>query len=188
MTDKETKPVLLLAAWFCLALAGGVGRWFHDFSAAGIAIMVWTLTGLALLACWKISEVRAWAQMVDLKWLIALHLTRFVGFYFLVLAGRGELPSGFARPAAVGDIAVALLALVLVAIPLLREMRAVVLTWDLFGLLDILFVVFNALRFGRRDLESMLPLRVLPLSLLPTFLVPLIIVSHVLIFLRMRKR
>jgi hypothetical protein len=169
-------------------LAGGIGGWFQNFSAAGIALTVWTLTALALLACWKISEVRAWAIMVDLKWLIALHITRFVGFYFLILAGRGELPSGFARPAGVGDIAVAVLALLLVAIPFLRGMRAVVLTWNVFGLLDILFVAFSALHFGRRDLESMLPLRVLPLSLLPTFLVPLIIAAHVLIFVRMRKR
>lgn len=53
------------------------------------------------------------------------------------------------------------------------------------GFVDIIFVVFSALRFGLRDWQSMHPLRELPLSLLPTFLVPLIIVSHVLIFVRL---
>lgn len=178
----------MLLAWLCLALAGGVGGWFHNFSAAGVALTVWTLTVMALFACWKISSVRAWTLTVDLKWLIALHLTRFVGFYFLVLASRGVLPSGFARPAGLGDVLVAALALVLIAAPLVRGMRIVVLLWNALGLLDILFVVSSALRFGLRDLDSMLPLRVLPLSLLPTFLVPLIIVSHVVIFVRLRKR
>jgi hypothetical protein len=53
------------------------------------------------------------------------------------------------------------------------------------GFVDIIFVVFSALRFGLRDWQSMHALRELPLSLLPTFLVPLIIVSHVLIFVRL---
>ena len=178
----------MLPAWLCLALAGGVGGWLHNFSAAGVAITIWTLTVIVLFACWKISSVRAWTMTIDLKWLIGLHLSRFVGFYFLTLASRGELPSGFARPAGLGDIVVAALALVLITVPLLRGMRMLVLAWNAIGLLDILFVVSSALRFGLRDLDSMLPLRVLPLSLLPTFLVPLIIVSHVLIFVRMRKR
>lgn len=186
--NERTRPVLLLSAWFCLVLAGGVGGWFRDFSAVGVAITVGMLTAAVLIACWRVSYLRECILVVDLKWLITLHLTRFVGFYFLLLANWGELPSGFAQPAGFGDIAVATLAMFLVASPFLREMRAVVQTWNVFGLLDILFVVFNALRFGRRDLESMLPLRVLPLSLLPTFLVPLIIASHVLIFVRVRRR
>jgi hypothetical protein len=58
------------------------------------------------------------------------------------------------------------------------------LLWNAFGLIEIAFVVFSALRFGLKDWQSMAPLRELPLSLLPTFLVPLIITSHVLIFIR----
>jgi hypothetical protein len=185
---EETKPVLLvLAAWFCVALAGGIGGWFQNFGAAGVAIMVWLLTALALLLAWRVWVVHTWALTVDMKWLIALHLTRFVGIYFLLLASRGELSSAFARPAGWSDIAVASLALLLTVIPLLRNSRELLLVWNVFGLIDILFVVSSALHFGRIDLDSMLPLRVLPLSLLPTFFVPLIIASHVLIFVRLRR-
>jgi hypothetical protein len=184
---KEARPIVVLLAWFCLALAGGIGGWLQNFSAVGVAVTVWTLAAITLFACWRITVVRAWVLTIDVKWLIALHLTRFVGLYFLALAARGELPSGFARPAGLGDIAVATFASLLVSLPRLRKSRKVVLGWNALGLLDILFVVSSALRFGLRDLDSMLPLRVLPLNLLPTFLVPLIIVSHVLIFVRMRK-
>jgi hypothetical protein len=185
---KERQPIVILLAWFCLALAGGVGDWFRNFSAIGVALTVWMLAGMVLFAAWRIPIVRAWIRSLDLQGLIALHLVRFVGFYFLVLANRGELLPGFARPAGLGDIAVASLALFLVASSRLRNKRGLVLAWNTFGLLDILFVVSSALRFGLRDLESMLPLRVLPLSFLPTFFVPLIIASHVLIFLRVRNR
>jgi hypothetical protein len=61
-------------------------------------------------------------------------------------------------------------------------LTAALLTWNTLGLIDIVFVVFSARRFGLQDWQSMRALRELPLSLLPTFLVPLIVASHVLIF------
>jgi hypothetical protein len=61
------------------------------------------------------------------------------------------------------------------------------LIWNTFGLIDIVLVVFSALRFGLKDWQAMHVLRDLPLSLLPTFLVPLIIASHVLIFVRLTR-
>lgn len=72
----------VLAAWLCFALAVGVAGWFQPASAPVVALTVWTLTALVLLACWKIDPIRAWAAAVDLRWLVLLHTTRFVGFYF----------------------------------------------------------------------------------------------------------
>ena len=63
--------------------------------------------------------------------------------------------------------------------------KTVLLSWNTLGLIDIVFVVSSALRFGLKDWQSMHALRELPLILLPTFLVPLIIASHVLIFVRL---
>jgi hypothetical protein len=93
------------------------------------------------------------------------------------------LPSEFAVPAGIGDIATAAFALLLLAFYGVRNPK-VLLAWNTFGLVDILFVVFTALRVGLADWHSMHRLREFPLGLLPTFLVPLIIVSHVLIFVR----
>ena len=186
---SSTKIVrVLLVLWFWLALIVGISGRFHDVSAPVVAATVWISTAFALLVCWKVPAFRSWASIVDLRWLIALHLTRFVGFYFLFLYQRGQLPEGFAVPAGIGDIIVALIAGMLLAISPSRQPRAILLLWNAFGLIDIVLVASSALRFGLKDWQSMAPLRELPLSLLPTFLVPLIIVSHVLIFVRLASR
>ena len=179
---------VLLVLWFCFALIVGISGRFRDASAPIVAATVWISTAVALFACWKLTAIRSWAAIVDLRWLIALHLTRFVGFYFLFLYQRGQLPEGFAVPAGIGDIIVALIAGMLLIISPSRRPREILLLWNAFGLIDIIFVAFSALRFGLKDWQSMEPLRELPLSLLPTFLVPVIIASHVLIFVRLGRR
>jgi hypothetical protein len=176
--------VIALPMWFCVAMIGGASGCFRMAIAPVVAATVWTLTALVLLACWKIRPVRDWAMTVGLERLLLLHLTRFVGIYFLVLCRRHELPEAFAAPAGLGDIAVATMAALLLAVPKFRGWRTLLLFWNTIGLIDIVFVVFTALRIGSKDWQSMAPLRELPLSLLPTFLVPLIITSHVLIFMR----
>jgi hypothetical protein len=174
-----------LLTWLAFALVIGSSGRFSYASPRQVAATVWMLTALALLACWKIRPVRDRAADIDVRWLIAVHLTRFVGIYFLVLAAHGGLPSGFARPAGIGDITIAAGAAIIL---LLRQAapKSLLFAWNALGLIDILFVVFAALRFGLRDSQSMTPVRELPLSLLPTFIVPLIITSHVVIFARLR--
>ncbi|HUE40530.1 MAG TPA: hypothetical protein VMO75_01240 [Chthoniobacterales bacterium] len=175
----------IFGAWFCFALALGVSGAFESAGALVVALIVWGLTALVLLACWKNLSFRNLAATVPLRWLIALHLVRFIGIFFLVLASYDRLPGGFAKPAGIGDIIVAIGAVALLAMPGLRSWIAVLRIWNFFGFIDILFVVFSALRFGLQDWTSMAALRQLPLSLLPTFFVPLILASHVLIFVRL---
>jgi hypothetical protein len=175
--------VLLLGAWLCLAAGVGVAGWLERANAPVIAGLIWTLTALTLLACWKVPLLHRWALTVELRWLVLLHLTRFVGFYFFLLCSRGELPFAFAAPAGWGDIVVASLAVLLLALSNARNW-GMLIVWNTIGLTDILFVVMTALRLGLEDRQSMHALREFPLSLLPTFLVPLIMTSHVLIFFR----
>jgi hypothetical protein len=174
---------LILGAWICIAAGAGVAGWLEKANAPIVAGIVWTLTALALLACWKVPTLQRWTMKVELRWLVLLHLTRFVGFYFFLLCGRGELPFAFAAPAGWGDISVAALAVLLLALSDARNWGMLII-WNTIGLTDILFVVMTALRLGLDNRQSMHALREFPLSLLPTFLVPLIIVSHVLIFFR----
>jgi hypothetical protein len=187
MKDNPNRVVILiLLGWLCFAV--GLSGGFHDATAPAVAATVWTLTALVLLACWKIGPIKAFALNVDLRWLVLFHVTRFfAGVYFLVLCQRGQLPYGFARPAGWGDIVVAVLALAVLGATRTHFAKTLFLTWNTLGLIDIIFVVFSALRFGLKDWQSMLALRELPLSLLPTFLVPLIIASHVLIFVRLAR-
>ena len=175
---------LVLLGWLCFAV--GLVGWFHNASAPAVAATVWMLTALALIACWKIGPIRVWALNVDLRWLVLFHLLRLVaGVYFLVLCQRATLPCAFAMRAGWGDIIVAVLTLAVVAAMRTEFAKTLLLIWNTTGLIDIIFVVFSALRFGLTDWQSMQALRELPLSLLPTFLVPLIIASHVLIFIRL---
>jgi hypothetical protein len=178
--------ILVLLGWLCFAV--GLSGWFYSANAPAVAATVWTLTALALFACWKISPIRVWALNVDLRWLVLFHVTRlFAGAYFLVLCEREQLPCGFARPAGWGDIVVAVLALGVVGAMRTQFAKTLLLIWNAIGLIDIVFVVFSALRFGLQGWQSMHALRELPLSLLPTFLVPLVIASHVLIFIRLAR-
>jgi hypothetical protein len=138
---------------------------------------------------WGLAEFRAWLAALDVRWLVALHLTRFVGAYFLYLYGQGQLPYAFAVPGGIGDIAVATLAAVLLVAGPPRDARRRLAygAWNVLGLADILFVVTTGGRLVTTAPESMVALTRLPLSLLPTFLVPLIIASHVLLGVRLAR-
>jgi hypothetical protein len=175
---------LVLLGWICFAL--GLAGWFQNASALAVVATVWTLTALVLLVCWKVRTIRACVLNIDLRWLVLLHLTRlFAGAYFLVLCQRSQLPCAFATPAGLGDIVIGVLAVAVVSAMHTQFAKTFLLSWNTLGLIDIVFVVSSALRFGLKDWQSMHALRELPLSLLPTFLVPLIIASHVLIFVRL---
>jgi hypothetical protein len=187
MKDNPNRVVtLILLGWLCFAV--GLASWFHNVSAYVVAATVWTLTALVLLGCWKITPVKVWALNINLRWLVLFHVTRLLaGAYLLVLCQSGQLSCGFAKPAGWGDMIVAILALAVVGAMRAQFAKTLLLIWNTLGLIDIIFVVSSALRFGLNDWQSMHALRELPLSLLPTFLVPLIIASHVLIFVRLAR-
>lgn len=174
------RALLVLTAWlvgaFAFTALGGLRLAPPPLPQAVLAALVVTLVLAAVVSC----SVRRWLATVPAEAVLVLHLSRFVGFYFLVLHGRGRLPHRFAVLGGWGDVAVATLALaLLLAPPRYRAARSPwLLGWNAVGLVDILFVVGTAARSALADPESMAPLTELPLGLLPTWLVPLIIVSH----------
>lgn len=177
---------LLGFVWFVAALAVGASGRLADLAPPRPQLLLVGLTIALVVAGLVVPSFREWLAELDLRAVIAIHLARFVGIYFLVLYGRGLLPFQFAVVGGWGDIAVAataLLWLVLADDPL--EHRSLLWIWNVAGALDIAFVVATAARMAMADPNSMGPLRTLPLSLLPTFLVPLIIASHALIFWRL---
>jgi hypothetical protein len=189
MSSGGRTVLFALIGWLSLALLIGLAGWFRAASAPAVAATVWGLTAIALFACFGVQSIRSWAKNVDLRWIVSFHFVRLVaGIYFLIDLRKGILSADFARPAAIGDIAVALLAIAMLAAFRTRIEKPALMGWNVFGLADIVFVVVLALRVGSRDWLSMAPLRELPLSLLPAFVVPLIIASHILIFVRLTAR
>jgi len=173
-----------LAAALGLGATGAIARWRPPTPQLVLA----GLTVVLLAAVVARPRFRHWLARLDLRWLVAVHLTRFVGFYFLLLYYRDRaLPRAFAVPGGWGDIVVATLALALLIAGGKLEVRPrLVGVWNALGLLDIVFVVATASRLALADPDSMNALLRLPLSLLVTFLVPIIIADHVVVFWRIR--
>ena len=185
---RSGKIAIVGGVWFALALLLGASKILSRAPVPVIPAILWTLVAIILLAFWWSASFRARATSIDMRSLVAVHLTRFVGIYFLVLHDRGLLPWAFAVPGGWGDIAVAVAAFAVFALVPPRGKAAwqVYLLWNMLGLADILLVVATAARLALADRDSMIAITHLPLSLLPTFLVPIIISTHVIMLVRLR--
>src|SRR2546423_6577970 len=139
------KFLLIGVLWLIAAIVLGLSGVLRYVRPPGPQIMIAGLTGALIAAYWFSRPFRDWLKALDLRAIVALHLTRFVGFYFLWLYGRGELPYRFARPVGVGDIIVAAGAVVILASWSRFGSRwPVLFVWNVYGLVDILFVVATA--------------------------------------------
>jgi hypothetical protein len=119
-----------------------------------------------------------------LRPLLLLHAFRFVGLAFLVPGVVSpELPESFARPAAYGDLATAVLALT--ALVCLRWRWGIALTWmfNTVGSVDLL----NAFYEGNRGIGPAPGLQGAA-YFIPTVLVPLLLVTHGLVFRLLLQR
>ena len=184
---SPSRVLIAAGAWFLLALVIGWSGLLASAPPLFPQVVLFGLSGALLLLFGRSSVFRGWALTVDIRGLVLVHASRFVGVYFLVLYSRGELPYAFAVPGGWGDIGVATTA-VAVSAGARRSGPvgwASYFAWNVLGLLDILVVVATAGRLGMAVPGSMTALTRLPLSLLPTFLVPIIIVTHIVIFVRL---
>ncbi|MDX1952313.1 MAG: hypothetical protein SFY81_09005 [Verrucomicrobiota bacterium] len=189
----ERKPIsnrsmaLMACGWLLISLFVGETQLLKSIPGPAVPLIVWSLT-IALLTCYFLHHgFRLWMDQTSSKFLVAIHLVRFVGFYFLYLKSHGRLPAQFALPAGWGDILVAIL-----AIPVLLFARPAgfgwgLLSWNILGCADILYVVITAARMMVVDPRGMAEFTTLPLSFLPTMIVPVIISTHVILFIRLAR-
>jgi hypothetical protein len=156
-TRNASRWIAAVAAiWLLLALIVGQAQILKALPVPAIPVLILSLAGLILLAFWKLPTFHHRALSLDIRALVLFHVTRFVGIYFLLLYGRGELPAEFAVKAGRGDILVASTAFVVAFLPIKGAARwYAVLVWNLFGLLDILYVITIPLRLMRQGPTAM---------------------------------
>lgn len=186
LTVTNQTVLKAVTIWFALAILASALGMLRLFPPPFPQLCLVALTAITVYLMTVPLKLRHYFRTVNIQALIAIHISRFVGFYFLWLYDSGLLPYEFAVLGGWGDICVATAAL-LVVILISRGVKIsgkIILGWNTLGLLDITFVVMTAARLALADPESMKLITVLPLSLLPLFLVPIIIATHLLIFLR----
>jgi hypothetical protein len=149
----------------------------------GISVLfsyvVWGIvTGLYI---WP--ALREQRRVDALRPILVFHSFRFVGLAFLIPGVVSpQLPMAFARRAAFGDLATAILALM--AIMTLETRTGIVLVWafNIAGSVDLL----NAFYEGNRT--GLGPGLLGSAYFIPTVVVPLLIITHVIVFrLLLRK-
>jgi len=139
-----------------------------------------SLLVIGLLAKWTLAPwLKSQPPRRALFWLAVPHAFRHIGMVFLVPGIVEPLPESFAIPAAYGDLAAGLLALLAMAALRAGWAGALAIVWlfNIVGTVDLL----NALRhvnvasnFGAA-------------WYIPTFLVQLLLVTHFMIFVRLLK-
>ena len=147
--------------------------------------MVWFFVSIAFsLIAWGMvaaryfwPELRSRPRAEALRPLLILHSFRFIGLAVLVPGVVSpDLPPGFARYMAYGDMFAAILALV--SLFLLPSAAGIAAAWifNIFGLADLLNAFYQAAHDG------LLAGQLGAAFFLPTLVVPLLLITHGVIF------
>ena len=192
-TQDRSRAVVVSAAiligWLAVSIALAASGFYHVTSSAiptlqyGLVLPI--LIGVFLI--FRSETVRRILDAVPQPWLVGVQLYRALGAVFLILYAAGRLPSLFAWPAGIGDIAIGLSAplvgLAYAQAP--REAVGLVRAWNVLGILDLVVAVTT----GFLTAPSLIsPIEVhptselmtmLPMVLIPVYLVPLSIVLHI---------
>jgi hypothetical protein len=140
-----------------------------------LAFVVWGM----IVARYVWPALRDRPRSEALRPLLFLHAFRFVGLSFLVPGVVSpELPAGFAQPAAYGDLATSMLALLAIGTLGSRPGTIIVWVFNIVGAVDLLNAFYQADRLG----VGIAPGLQGAAYFIPTVLVPLLLVTHVLVF------
>jgi hypothetical protein len=182
-------------AWFgVVLLLAANGAFVSGSNAPPIAVAVAFLTPILLfLAALRISSWHRLIVSISPVFLIALSGWRFVGLGFLMGAVEGLLPGGFAWPAGLGDIAMAVTAPFVAASVALNDRWRFgwwFLAWNVFGIADFLNAVALGTLYNWPGFDAPVStglMQRLPFALIPAFFVPLIAMSHITLLVQLRE-
>ncbi|WP_065753980.1 hypothetical protein [Bradyrhizobium paxllaeri] len=146
------------------------------------------------VAAWISPSVRATLLGMPMPFLIGLNIWRVGGGFFLLLAAEGRLGGPFPTSAGWGDIITGVLALPVAWLALRSQGRALVWTWNAFGMLDLVAAIMLGVISANGSPLQMIhagdgseAVQVLPWSLIPTVLVPMYLIVHGIIFAKLAQ-
>jgi len=148
------------------------------------------IIGLSVLICFVAFSIvawnyitprlQAWSSEDAIKALVAPHMFRFVGLAFLMPGVvSATLSPAFANPAAYGDLAAAVLAIIAALGLSIRASWAMLAVWvfNIEGTADLLFAYYQGIVGAPQPPGSLGAA-----FFIPTLIVPPLLVTHVLIF------
>lgn len=130
---------------------------------------------------------------LSIQKLISLHIFRLIGIYFFIAYSYNSLPKNFAFVAGVGDVTTALTSFIVVYCINAKKnyWKKIVIVWNVFGLIDILAVMINAIIATNQSLTiGTLPLTEItkfPFCFIPAFAPATIIFLHLCIFKKINQ-
>lgn len=184
------KTLYIMLAWLGAVLALSLaGKFDAPPGAPPLANLLALLIPILIYAIdrrFLNSRLLSGIHNLDVSTTIYLQTLRVVGVVFLIAYANGHLPSGFALPAGLGDVAVGLAAPWVAGNLMAGKPYAIALArlWNYLGLFDLVDAVSMGVTHTYSPIGifaqsvSMHPLTQYPLSLIPTWIVPLAILLH----------
>jgi hypothetical protein len=194
---RTTRVTIVTAAWFAAIVVLGMADVFGRLGTPLVAVAVVAPVVIVALSAARVSSLRVLTFETPVAILVAIHVGRVLGAFFIALHGEGRLPATFARSAGWGDIVVAVLALPVVWLAVRRApfWRATVLLWNLVAFIDLVTAVTLGIGSApgtplRFIVEDAVPgtINTLPWILIPAFLVPVYLLTHLAVFAQLAHR
>lgn len=151
-----------------------------------VAVIVVVGVALPTIAYFTVPSVKHWVEVFGIRRLTLFHSWRIGAALLFFSYGAAELlPARFVENAGWGDLIAGLLAVIVVALPVVRWRYWAM---HLFGMADFVLAVGTGLYFTLTDPVSMIQIRLLPLALIPMFGVALSGATHLMAFDMLRRR
>jgi hypothetical protein len=179
MKSHNIRFLVLVCSWGVLAAAAGALHLLASVPPGIVPVVIGAAAAIFTAALLTSESAAAVMRSLGVRGILAAHLGRFLGFYFLWLYAQGRLPLEFADRAGWGDVVTAAGAAVLLVLPRGRGFERALLAWNWLGLADLVVAVGTAAWLSRVRPDSMVEITALPLALVPLWLVPMYMASHV---------
>lgn len=189
----------LVAAFFVLYLIyivfASFQGWFNEVFFPPKVLLLTTFP-YAILLFGLVLNTKSYQQILanaPLESLIQLHIFRLIGVFFVLLALHDALPRPFAFIAGFGDVLTALSSVFVVKAIQLKKSYAkmLVLFWNIFGTVDILFTAIAANVLTRISIDTgamgVDTLAIFPFCIIPAFAPPTILFLHWAIFKKIKN-